>query len=307
MSSRNSLCPCGSGRRYKHCCGPAAAAAPARQGAVTATASATDSLGALLNRALQLQLAGRFDAADRLYAQARAIEPRHFDALHMGGVVAYQKNDFVRARQLIEAALDVQPRSVDAMMNMELVQRAFAADDEFDRYTLAHAPRYCALSDSNGVVSAAQLWASFGAADVHLMLPATGASESVQGFVRALMAQAPITQPAPARAVRAHSWSTSAAEPIEGLPAPRIVEPGAAPPVGCLVVAGSNAEVAAAWADADGWAGRWLFCDTPVHGLLADRLRQLSAHGRHRVELLFASAVLARRMKLPGRVFVENR
>lgn len=308
MSSRNSPCPCGSGRRFKHCCGAAAAGAAA-VGAAPApppAAGTPQGLGALLNHALQLQRAGRFDEADRLYTQALAIEPRHFDALHMGGVVAYQKNDFVRARRLIEAALEVQPHSVDAMMNMELVQRAFAADNEFDRYTLAHLPRYCRVGESDGVVSAAQLCALFGAADVHLVLPAVGARAPVRRFVQALVAQAAQMQPMTACAPRVHCWSMQAAEPIEGMPVPRIVEPGAPAPTGYLVVAGSDAD-AAAWADADGWAGRWLFCDTPAHGALADRLRRLSAHGRHRIELLFDSAALARRLRLPGRVFAENR
>ncbi|MGD9944450.1 MAG: tetratricopeptide repeat protein [Burkholderiaceae bacterium] len=289
----------------------------------------------MLASALQLQQAGRYEEADRLYQQVLAEDPRHFDALHMGGVVAYQRSDFERARQLIEAALAVQPQSVDAMMNMELVQRAFAAGSEFDRYALAHLPRYCALAEPDDESSRrltaaglhARMAAAVGAAPLHLLLPPAGLTAAAQRFVRALYAAASAaaaaTAAAPATSVATATttttttpapadepdaalvfWSTAAAEPVPGLPAPRVVPREGAAPGGGLMVIGTDVD-AGDWMAASEWTARWLFCDLPAHGPLAERLRRLSAHGRHHVALMFASDALAQRLKLPGTVLVE--
>jgi tetratricopeptide (TPR) repeat protein len=91
-ASRNALCPCGSGRRYKEChgaLGPIAPAAPDPR----------------LVAALAAQQAGRLDEAAAGYEAVLADAPDEFDALHMLGVVHFQRREFERALTLIDRAL----------------------------------------------------------------------------------------------------------------------------------------------------------------------------------------------------------
>jgi hypothetical protein len=90
---RNEPCPCGSGRRYKHCCGSAAA-------------GTGEDAQALMNAALAEQQARRLDAAERLYRRALAAAPDTADALHMLGVIRYERADYAEAKSLILRALD---------------------------------------------------------------------------------------------------------------------------------------------------------------------------------------------------------
>ena len=110
---RNQPCPCGSGKRYKHCCGvqPAtvaatpAAGAPSRDGVGCAVRPAMrPDLPALMQRALVCQKDGKLAAAEALYREALALDPVNFDALHMLGVVRLQLGDPVDgARQILRA------------------------------------------------------------------------------------------------------------------------------------------------------------------------------------------------------------
>lgn len=59
----------------------------------------------LFQRAFSAHNAGNVDAAAALYAQVLALAPRHFDALHLSGVAALQKNDPAKAVELITKAL----------------------------------------------------------------------------------------------------------------------------------------------------------------------------------------------------------
>ena len=84
--SRNAPCPCGSGKRYKHCCG-AEAAVPvqARFGALAA------------------QRAGQLGRAEALYRQALDENPQDLDALHMLGVVLLER---MRYREALDVLWD---------------------------------------------------------------------------------------------------------------------------------------------------------------------------------------------------------
>jgi tetratricopeptide (TPR) repeat protein len=80
-AARNSPCPCGSGRRFKSCCG--------------AICEATDHLSAsavnaLRNRALELQCAGDLVGAIESYDRVLRMQPDDFDAAHMRAVALYQ-------------------------------------------------------------------------------------------------------------------------------------------------------------------------------------------------------------------------
>jgi tetratricopeptide (TPR) repeat protein len=72
---------------------------------------------ALLQRALDAHRSGNLDVAAVLYGQVLAQDPRHFDSLHLSGVIALQKNDPAKAVQLIGKALRVDPRQQAAYSN----------------------------------------------------------------------------------------------------------------------------------------------------------------------------------------------
>lgn len=73
-ASRNEHCPCGSGQRYKVCCGR-----------VTDADAQSAWLGAAMREALAEQRAGRHEAAHARYAQVLSRAPGLPDALHMFG------------------------------------------------------------------------------------------------------------------------------------------------------------------------------------------------------------------------------
>src|SRR5437763_2057042 len=92
---RNDPCRCGSGKRYKACCGQLAATESSRDVAAT------------MKAALAAQQARRLDQAERLYRAALAVDPDLADALHMLGVVCYEQGNDAEAWRLILRALDV--------------------------------------------------------------------------------------------------------------------------------------------------------------------------------------------------------
>jgi len=95
---RNALCPCGSGKRYKHCHGLTAATPPV---------APPPSIDALMRRALDAQQARRFDEAERAYRDVLAIRPDEPDALHMLGVLRHALGDTEDAIALTLRALDL--------------------------------------------------------------------------------------------------------------------------------------------------------------------------------------------------------
>src|SRR5437763_16710419 len=104
-ASRNAPCPCGSGKRYKDCHGALAGAAP---GAPPAAARPSEHV-ALLAQALELQKAGDLSAAMTAYERVLTEAPDDFDALHMLGVVHYQRHAFDRAEALLRKAIARSP------------------------------------------------------------------------------------------------------------------------------------------------------------------------------------------------------
>jgi GT2 family glycosyltransferase len=122
LPSRNSPCPCGSGRRYKDC-----------HGALDAP-SALATLESVLLRALGAQQAGRLDDAARAYERALELAPDHFDALHMLGVVHFQRGSFARARELVARAAAMRPDVGMAQRNLRLVDSALLRERWEARY-----------------------------------------------------------------------------------------------------------------------------------------------------------------------------
>ena len=89
--NRNALCACGSGKRYKHCCGRDPAAS---------SQSRYDALAA--------HKAGLLGRAEFLYRRALAGNPNDVDSIHMLGVVQLQR---LRYREALELIWDAAERT----------------------------------------------------------------------------------------------------------------------------------------------------------------------------------------------------
>lgn len=109
VDGRNSPCSCGSGKRFKDCCGSLQARGPASRD------QQRDETPALLRRALNAQIGGGLALAGALYSQVLEIQPDHVDALHMLGVVYLQEHNFRRAAPLIFRALELTDWAIAAM------------------------------------------------------------------------------------------------------------------------------------------------------------------------------------------------
>ncbi len=68
-------------------------------------------------QALALHQAGRLADAEKIYRQILAAQPRHFDSLHLLGVIFMQRGDAEAAVLQIDAALKVEPRHILALNN----------------------------------------------------------------------------------------------------------------------------------------------------------------------------------------------
>jgi tetratricopeptide (TPR) repeat protein len=104
-AGRNDPCPCGSGKRFKHC-----------HGSITAAVSADD----LAQRALAAHRRGEVDAAERDYHAALAQSPNHALALHYLGVIAYQRGRAIEALPLLERAAQLRPEEPEFQNNLGL-------------------------------------------------------------------------------------------------------------------------------------------------------------------------------------------
>ena len=65
-----------------------------------------------------LQQSGRLAEAEALYQQVLALEPNHFDALQLSGVIAAQTGDAARAAALLKRAVSVDPANPGAHYNL---------------------------------------------------------------------------------------------------------------------------------------------------------------------------------------------
>ena len=76
-----------------------------------------------LRAAVAAHRAGALDKAARLYAEALALEPRHPDALHLSGVVAFQRSRHKEAIRQIGRAMEAAPAVPDFPNSRGLVRR----------------------------------------------------------------------------------------------------------------------------------------------------------------------------------------
>lgn len=105
---RNDACPCGSNKKYKKCCGSAAAAPAIPQPLPAANANLAT---------IAWQMAVRyFEANDLAQAQlscdqALAFDPTQADALQLRAMIAARQQDYATALHYIERALQQAPHS----------------------------------------------------------------------------------------------------------------------------------------------------------------------------------------------------
>jgi glycosyltransferase involved in cell wall biosynthesis/DNA-binding beta-propeller fold protein YncE len=92
---RMQWCPCGSAKRYKHCCG--------RLSPVQLSKTAAELKG-IKAQALTMQQSGRLESAEKLYRQALDLAPEEPDCLHMLGVVLYSLARHREAAPLVRKA-----------------------------------------------------------------------------------------------------------------------------------------------------------------------------------------------------------
>jgi glycosyltransferase involved in cell wall biosynthesis len=120
--SRNQPCPCGSGKRYKHCCGSAG-----ESGAPLPPASG---LGDKMRMALQNQMAGKLSIAEEFYREALELDPHNIDALHMLGVVCLERLRYAEALELMLRAAELSHWAIPHLrLNFGLViSRSLAGD-----------------------------------------------------------------------------------------------------------------------------------------------------------------------------------
>ena len=141
---RNNPCPCGSGRRYKECHGairhPVEVGQIAPRSAYQPNGPDWDHLpelkraecGEMMEKALQLQTAGRESAAERLYRNVLNLAPNTHDALHMLGVINLGRGDLVEAERLIKDAMVLRQEYAAIKKNMTLVEEAINARQQRD-------------------------------------------------------------------------------------------------------------------------------------------------------------------------------
>jgi tetratricopeptide (TPR) repeat protein len=127
-AGRNDPCPCGSGKRYKHCHGAI--------GADVGTAVAPQRLAQeALERAIDLHRKGDTSAAEQAYRKALAEDPRNVMARHYLGVVHYQRNDLGAALPLLEASVKASAHEPEFHNNLGL---AYAAADREEEALIAY-------------------------------------------------------------------------------------------------------------------------------------------------------------------------
>jgi glycosyltransferase involved in cell wall biosynthesis len=307
--SRNSACPCGSGKRYKECHGaiasvspPAAAAAlpqslPGIRSSYRAPSaewahlpeSERDRCGALMEQALACQVAGRNDDAARAYRSVLLAAPRTHDALHMLGVVVLGQGDPDEAERLILTAMELRAHYPGIRANLELARESGARRDRAQTEELCE--RALSLQGDLCLFSppAVSPRANAASATLHLIGPIHGGDQDDAWLFRFLAESLADAQP--------HLWATDHSSGARD------------------AVTGARAiDVAAGWYPRGGIhlfagvhfpEGDWLrhtqaervivFCTGAAPSDYLDQLRAIARDGLQAVELVFPAHSIAAR------------
>lgn len=108
----------------------------------------------LFAQGLALHHDHKLEEAREIYEQVLEMQPGHFDALHMSGVIAYQTGQFNRAVELIDKAIEQQPDRADAYFSRGIAQgylgRFEAAVKSYDR-AIALKPAFAEAYNNRGL------------------------------------------------------------------------------------------------------------------------------------------------------------
>ncbi|MCA3561679.1 MAG: tetratricopeptide repeat protein [Aestuariivirga sp.] len=72
----------------------------------------------IFRKALALHQSGKLAAAQALYAQVLALDPRHFDSLHLMGLTLVQSDEAQKGAELIRRAIALRPGFAEAHYNL---------------------------------------------------------------------------------------------------------------------------------------------------------------------------------------------
>ena len=104
-------------------------------------------------QALALHQTDRLSDAEKIYRQILAAQPRHFDSLHLLGVISLQRGDAEAAVRQIDLALKIEPRHILALNNrgnaLQQLRRFDEALASYDR-ALAVRPDYAEALTNRG-------------------------------------------------------------------------------------------------------------------------------------------------------------
>jgi len=106
-AGRNDPCPCGSGKKYKHCCQ-----------AKGSSGSSLPNVAQLLQAAAAQHNAGQPVLAEMSYRQVLQVQPNHPEALNQLGLIAYKTGHTDEAVQLIRQAIVANKRVPDFYNNL---------------------------------------------------------------------------------------------------------------------------------------------------------------------------------------------
>ena len=106
---RNQPCPCGSGAKFKHCCGTEGARGAAKRAELPAN---------IFQQALAHHRAQQLAEAERLYRLILETVPENADVLQLLGVTVGQRGDSDQAVSLIRQAIKRRPRFAEAYNNL---------------------------------------------------------------------------------------------------------------------------------------------------------------------------------------------
>jgi hypothetical protein len=232
---------------------------------------------AAMNAALACQQRGEFGAADRLYSAALALDPENFDALHMQGVVAYQRREFHRAEALIRHAIEISPQIETARHNLNLVLLAHALESELCQAMLPPLAACCEIS------------APPGGSDTHLITCEGADNEALRAYRAAI--EAALVGDGASLWRQQHDGTL--------LPA-RDHVPETPPRAGTFVFVGTRT-APGPWYRGATPSAAVIVCHEAASCELYDQIRAVSHELAHKVHLWFASAAVAQEAGLPGR------
>lgn len=111
-------------------------------------------IGKLLQAGIDLHQAGSLLQAKATYEEILRLDPRHFDALHLLGIIAAQMQDPAQAERLIARALEVNPTSQVAYANHGNTLLELGRPDEalisYEK-AIAIAPNYAEAFNNRGL------------------------------------------------------------------------------------------------------------------------------------------------------------